>query len=80
GDLGENLINSAFSRSQESAADDFSYDLLKKRNISRQGLVTSFDKLAKLDAGSEKSMFDSHPPSAERAKHIRDRIAADSKK
>ncbi|MGP3592794.1 M48 family metallopeptidase [Vagococcus sp. WN89Y] len=79
GDLAENMINSAFSRSQESAADDFSYDLLKKRNISRQGLVSSFDKLAKLDAGSEKSMFDSHPPSAERAQHIRDRIAADKK-
>ncbi|MGK9172704.1 M48 family metallopeptidase [Yokenella regensburgei] len=79
GELGEKMINSAFSRSQESDADDFSYDLLKKRKISTQGLVTSFEKLAKLDAGSEKSMFDSHPPSAERAQHIRDRIAADKK-
>lgn len=79
GELGEKMINSAFSRSQESDADDFSYDLLKKRKVSTQGLVTSFEKLAKLDAGSEKSMFDSHPPSAERAQHIRDRIAADKK-
>lgn len=33
GDLAEGVINSAFSRSQESDADDFSYDLLKKRGI-----------------------------------------------
>lgn len=79
GDLAEGMINSAFSRSQESDADDFSYDLLKKRKISTKGLVTSFEKLAKLDTGHETSMFDSHPPSAERAQHIRDRIASDKK-
>ncbi|MEG1214211.1 MAG: M48 family metalloprotease [Leclercia sp.] len=79
GDIAEGMINSAFSRSQESAADDFSYDLLKKRNISTQGLVGSFEKLASLDAGHSKSLFDSHPPSSERAQHIRDRIAADKK-
>ena len=79
GDIAEGMINSAFSRSQESDADDFSYDLLKKRNISTQGLVGSFDKLASLDAGHSKSLFDSHPPSAERAQHIRDRIAEDKK-
>ena len=77
GDIGEGMINSAFSRSQESDADDFSYDLLKKRKISTQGLVGSFEKLASLDAGRSKSLFDSHPPSTERAQHIRDRIAAD---
>lgn len=77
GDIGEGMINSAFSRSQESDADDFSYDLLKKRKISTQGLVGSFEKLASLDAGRSKSLFDSHPPSSERAQHIRDRIAAD---
>lgn len=79
GDIAEGAINSAFSRSQESDADDFSYDLLRKRGISTQGLVGSFDKLASLDAGHSKSLFDSHPPSAERAQHIRDRIADDKK-
>lgn len=79
GDLAEGVISSAFSRSQESEADDFSYDLLKKRGIATQGLAGSFDKLASLDAGHSKSLFDSHPPSAERAQHIRDRIAADKK-
>ncbi|WP_058910059.1 M48 family metallopeptidase [Entomohabitans teleogrylli] len=77
GDVAEGIVNSAFSRSQESDADNFSYDLLKKRNINTQGLVTSFEKLAKLSSGHEKSLFDSHPPSEERAQNIRDRIAAD---
>lgn len=76
--MGEKLVNSQFSQHQESQADNFSYDLLKKRGIKTEGLVTSFDKLAKL-GGGETSMFDSHPPSAERAQNIRDRIAADKK-
>lgn len=76
-DLGEALINSQFSQHQESEADDFSYDFLKKHKLNTQGLATSFEKLAELDGGRKGSMFDSHPPSTERAQHIRDRIAAD---
>lgn len=78
GDLAEGVINATFSRSEESEADDFSYDYLKKRGINTKGLASSFDKLATL-SGSAKSMFDSHPPSTERAQHIRERIAADKK-
>ncbi|MBD2779676.1 metalloprotease LoiP [Xenorhabdus szentirmaii] len=77
-DLGQKLINSQFSQHQESEADDFSYDLLKKRGVKTEGLVTGFEKLAKLD-NSKSSMFDSHPASKERAQHIRDRITADKK-
>ena len=76
GDLGEALINAQFSQSQESAADDFSFDLLKQRGIPLQGLASAFDKLAE-QGGSESSMFDSHPGSADRAAHIRQRIAAE---
>ncbi|UQY52002.1 M48 family metalloprotease [Salmonella enterica] len=79
GDLAEGVINSAFSRSQESDADDLSYDLLKKRGINTQGLVTAFDKFATMDAGHAKSLMDSHPASADRAQHMRDRIAEDKK-
>ncbi|QMI03969.1 M48 family metallopeptidase [Citrobacter sp. RHB25-C09] len=77
GDLGEKLVNSQFSQRQEAEADDYSYDLLRKRNISPAGLATSFEKLAKLEAGRQSSMFDDHPASAERAQHIRDRMSAD---
>jgi putative metalloprotease len=77
GDLGEKLVNSQFTQRQESEADDYSYDLLRKRGVSPLGLATSFEKLAKLEAGRQSSMFDDHPASAERAQHIRDRMAAD---
>ncbi|MCP8467294.1 M48 family metallopeptidase [Pseudomonas sp. ZM23] len=74
GDIGQALINAQFSQSQESDADDFSFDLLKKRGIKTDGLATAFDKLAKLDGGGS-SMFSDHPGSKERADHIRQRIA-----
>ncbi|MDX7987059.1 metalloprotease [Xenorhabdus sp. 12] len=77
-ELGDKLINSQFSQHQESQADDFSYDRLKQRGIKTEGLVTGFEKLAKLGNG-QSSMFDSHPPSEERAQHIRSRIIADKK-
>ena len=77
GDLGEKLVNSQFSQRQESEADYYSYDLLRKRGINPAGLATSFEKLAKLEAGRQSSMFDDHPASEARAQHIRDRMAAD---
>ena len=77
GDLGEKLVNAQFSQKQESQADDYSFDLLKKRGISQQGLVTSFEKLSKLEGTHESSMFDSHPSSDSRAQHLKDRIAAE---
>lgn len=76
GDLGEKLVNAQFSQKQESQADDYSFDLLKKRGINPEGLVTSFEKLSKLEGSHESTMFDSHPSSSSRAQHIKDRIAA----
>ena len=75
-DMGEKLVNAQFSQKQESEADDYSFDLMKQRGIDPNGLVTSFEKLAKMEAGRQSSMFDDHPASEARAQHIRDRIAA----
>lgn len=75
GALSEALVNAQFSQSQESDADDFSFDLLTERNIPRDGLVTAFEKLATL-SGGKSSMFSSHPGSKERAEHMRSRLAA----
>ncbi|MEM6162315.1 M48 family metallopeptidase [Erwinia sp. P6884] len=75
-DMGEKLVNAQFSQAQESQADDYSFDLMKKRDINPQGLVTSFEKLAQLEGSHQSSMFDSHPSSESRAQHIKDRIAA----
>ncbi|MDU6925079.1 M48 family metallopeptidase [Franconibacter helveticus 513] len=77
GALGEQLVNAQFSQRQESEADDYSYDLLRKRGISPLGLATSFEKLAQQEAGRQSSMFDDHPASTARAEHIRERMAAD---
>lgn len=77
GDLGEKLVNAQFSQRQEAEADDYSYDLLRKRGINPSGLATSFEKLAQQEAGRQSTMFDDHPASEARAQHIRDRMAAD---
>jgi putative metalloprotease len=73
GDLTEKFINAQFSQSQESAADDYSFDLLKKKGMSQTGLVTAFQKLATIDGG-QSSMMSSHPSSPSRAAHIEKRI------
>ncbi|MDF3839102.1 M48 family metallopeptidase [Cupriavidus basilensis] len=73
GEMGEKLINAQFSQTQESAADDYSFDVLTKNKANTRGLVTAFQKLAKLDGGKS-SMFSSHPGSEDRANHIEDRI------
>lgn len=73
GDLAEKLVNAQFSQSQESDADDYSFKLLTDRKLKRDGLVTAFQKLAKLDGGKS-SMFSSHPSSADRAQNMQRKI------
>lgn len=75
GDLTEKFINAQFSQSQESGADDYSFDLLQAKKLNTRGLVTAFQKLAELDGGKS-DMMSSHPSSTKRAKHIEDKIAA----
>ncbi|WP_250472582.1 M48 family metalloprotease [Caballeronia sp. GAFFF1] len=75
GDLSEKFVNAQFSQSQESAADDYSFDMQKKKGYSPAGLITAFQKLAALDGGKS-SMLSSHPSSPSRAKHIEERVAS----
>lgn len=75
GDMTEAFINAQFSQSQETSADDYSFDLLTEKKMNREGLVTAFQKLAELDGG-ESSMFSSHPSSPDRAAHMQERIDA----
>ncbi|MFV0601784.1 MAG: M48 family metalloprotease [Brachymonas sp.] len=74
GELGEKFINAQFSQSQETAADNYSFDLLTRLKLERKGLVTSFQKLAKLSSGSGNSMLSSHPPSKKRAENMQNRL------
>ncbi|MFA5609685.1 MAG: M48 family metallopeptidase [Alcaligenes sp.] len=75
GELSEAFLNAQFSQSQESAADDYSFDLLTERKLKTQGLVSAFEKLAALDGG-ESSVMSSHPGSKERAQRMQQRIDA----
>ncbi len=74
GAIAEKLVNAQFSQAQETDADDYSFDLLTAAKLKREGLITAFEKLAKLSDSN--SMLSSHPSSSGRAQHIRDRIAA----
>lgn len=74
GAIAEKLVNAQFSQAQETDADDYSFDLLTAAKLKREGLISAFEKLAKL--GDSNSMLSSHPSSSGRAQHIRDRIAA----
>jgi len=76
GDLGQKFIEAQFSQSQETDADDQSYNMLQKAKLPRTALVTVFQKLAKLE-GPGHSMFSSHPSSPDRAQHIQSRIDKD---
>jgi putative metalloprotease len=78
GDLTEKVINAQFSQSQESAADDYSFDQLTKLKMDRKGLVTAFQKLSKMEGAASASMMSSHPASADRAAHIQKRIDTNS--
>ena len=76
GDLGQKFLEARFSQSQETDADDHAYTMLHKEKLSREGLVTLFEKLGKL-GGSGHSVFSSHPSSPDRARRIQGRIDKD---
>ena len=76
GNLGQKFIEAQFSQKQETDADGQSYGMLQKEKLSRAGLVTLFQKLAKLE-GPGHSMFSSHPSSPDRAQRIQSRIDKD---
>ena len=67
--MGIKLVNAQFSQRQETEADNYSYDLLKKTRHFNGRSGHGFEKLAKMDKG-QNSIFDSHPPTAERAENI----------
>jgi len=84
GDLGKfanAVLEAKYSRKQESAADSYGYDFLKKNNYNVMAMAGAFKKLAALGSGQEKSksekMFSSHPDSEARAKEVEERAKKD---
>ncbi|HEY6144590.1 MAG TPA: M48 family metalloprotease [Flavobacterium sp.] len=71
GKIGSAMIDSKHSRKQESEADDFAYEFMKKNGYDVNAVESAFSILAKMSEGTQSDfltkMMSSHPDSKERA-------------
>ena len=81
GKIGSAMIDSKHSRTQESEADSFSYDFLKKNGYNVNAEESAFRILAKMSEGAEGSFLDkmmsSHPDPKQRAEDAKKRAEKD---
>ena len=82
GDLAESMYNAKYSRSQETNADNYSYDFLKANGYNPWDLASAFEKLERASQSSGQStsvaqLFSSHPDTAARIKNIQDKCRKD---
>jgi len=81
GKIGNAMIDSKHSRKQESEADMYSYDFMKRHGYNVNAVESAFNILAKLSEGKEASFFErmlsSHPDSKERAAEAKARAEKD---
>ena len=77
----EKVVNSQFSQSQETDADEYSVEFMKRNGYSLDAEITAFNKLAELEgkSGFVDGILSSHPASEERAKHLAEIIGDSSK-
>ncbi|WP_286965882.1 M48 family metalloprotease [Flavobacterium sp. UBA4854] len=81
GKIGSAIIDSKYSRKQESEADLFAYNFMKKNGYDVNAEESAFRILAKMSEGSEASFIDqmmsSHPDSKKRADDAKKRAEKD---
>lgn len=79
--IGSAMIDSKHSRKQESQADEFSYDFMKKNGYDVNAVESAFKILQNLSEGAESSfmtkMMSSHPDSGKRADDAKKRATKD---
>lgn len=79
--LGSTMLDSKHSRKQESEADEYSYNFMKKNGYDVNAVSSAFSILAKMSEGSEASFLDkmmsSHPDSKGRAELAKQRAEKD---
>jgi putative metalloprotease len=79
--IGSAMVDSKYSRKQESEADLFAYDFMKKNGYDVNAEESAFRILAKMSEGTEKSFIDqmmsSHPDSNLRADNAKARAEKD---
>ncbi|WP_247233471.1 M48 family metallopeptidase [Telluribacter sp. SYSU D00476] len=81
GGVADYMLGASFSRKQETEADDYSYEFLKKNGYSVLPLATSFEKLSKAGGGKGVPQFlSTHPDSKTRAARIRDRARKEGRR
>lgn len=77
GKIGSAMIDSKHSRKQESEADTFAYDFMKKNGYDVNAAESAFLILAKMSEGTQSDfltkMMSSHPDSKERAENAKNR-------
>ncbi|MFM9989413.1 M48 family metalloprotease [Flavobacterium sp.] len=81
GNIGKALMNSSHSRQQETDADTYSYDFMKRNGYNVNAVESAFSILAKLSEGTDSSfitrMMSSHPDPKQRAENAKARAEAD---
>lgn len=81
GKIGNAMIDSRYSRKQESEADMYSYDFMKRNKYNVNAVESAFTILAKLSEGTEASfierMLSSHPEAKARAAEAKARAEKD---
>jgi putative metalloprotease len=81
GKIGNAMIDSSHSRMQESEADTFSYDFMKKNGYDVNAVESAFSILAKMSEGTSTTFLDrmmsSHPDAKERAENAKKRAQSD---
>ena len=77
GELGEKLLNSQFSQSQETESDDYGLAFMQKHKYNVKAMEGAFRKLASLGGkqGGMDQMLSSHPDPGARADRMRDKAA-----
>jgi len=81
GKIGNAMVDSKHSRKQETEADDFSYEFMKRNGYDVNAVESAFNILAKMSEGAEASflerMMSSHPDSKDRAAKAKKRAEKD---
>ena len=79
GELGEAVLNSQFSQSQETASDDYGLAFMKKHGYNVKAMESAFRKLAAQGSGKKagalEGMLSTHPEPGKRADRMREMAA-----
>jgi putative metalloprotease len=81
GQFANAILKSKYSRKQESDADTYGYEFLKRNGYNVMAMAGAFNKLADLGSGAKASntqkMLSSHPDSKDRAAKVEEKAKKD---